>query len=158
MDVNAWLWKRTDELKHYMKELSSAFKKLAQTDSDFAEFNIRGQIEYYGSEPTDIATMELQREMSKNADFNLWSLWCDEETTKIRDSTHEYDDDCNWNFEVFRQHLSEEQQKVPFHYLMHVVFIDDDIYSLEDLVRMREEDFKACMKINLWRIGNEKED
>ena len=74
MDVNAWLWKRTDELKHYMKELSSPFKKLAQTDSDFAEFNIRGQIEYYGSEPTDIATMELQREMSKNADFHLWSL------------------------------------------------------------------------------------
>ena len=67
------------------------------------------------------------------------------------------DEKLNWNFEVFKQHLSEEQQKVKFHYFMHTVFVDDEVYSLEDLVRMREEDFRVCMKINVWRIGNEYE-
>ena len=27
-------------------------------------------------------------------------------------------------------------------------FVDDTIYSFEDLVRMREEDFKVCLEIN----------
>lgn len=31
---------------------------------------------------------------------------------------------------------------------MHTVFVDDNIFSLEDLVRMREEDFKICLEIN----------
>ena len=159
MDVNGWVCKRSDELKRYMTELSDALKRLSVSDSDFTEFNIRGQIEYYGSESNDIATMELQKAMSKNAGFHFWSLSCDEQDDKVRDCWHDdKDEKLNWNFEVFRQHLSEDQQKVKFHYFMHTVFVDDDIYSLEDLVRMREENFKACMKINLWRIGNEKED
>ena len=91
--------------------------------------------------------MELQRELSRRAAFHFWSLNLDENTSEIRDSIHE-DEKLNWNFEVFKPHLSEEQQNIKFHYFMHSVFVDDNIFCLEDLVRMREEDFKVCLEIN----------
>ena len=116
------------------------FKSLSETEPKFQYYSIEGQIEYHGSEANDIATMELQRELSRRARFHFWSLNLDENTSQIRDSIHE-DEKLNWNFEVFKPHLSEEQQNIKFHYFMHTVFVDDNIFSLEDLVRMREEDF-----------------
>ena len=147
LEVNNWLWKCTDELKKELTELNNAFRLLSETDPSFKYYSIEGQIEYHGSEANDIATMELQRELSRRAGFHFWSLNLDENTSEIRDSIHE-DEKLNWNFEVFKPHLSEEQQKIKFHYFMHTVFVDDNIFSLEDLVRMREEDFKVCLEIN----------
>lgn len=147
LEVNNWLWKCTDELKKQLTELNNVFKSLSETDSKFQYYSIEGQIEYHGSKANDIATMELQRELSRRAAFHFWSLHLDENTSEIRDSIHE-DEKLNWNFEVFKPHLSEEQQKIKFHYFMHTVFVDDNIFSLEDLVRMREEDFKVCLEIN----------
>ena len=151
MEVNNWLWKSTDELKKELTELNNAFRLLSETDSKFQYYSIEGQIEYHGSKANDIATMELQRELSRRAAFHFWSLNLDENNSEIRDSIHE-DEKLNWNFEVFKPHLSEEQQKIKFHYFMHTVFVDDNIFSFEDLVRMREEDFKVCLEIN-W-FGN----
>ena len=147
LEVNNWLWKSTDELKKQLTELNNVFKSLSETDSKFQYYSIEGQIEYHGSEANDIATLELQKELSRRAAFHFWSLNLDENTSEIRDSIHE-DEKLNWNFEVFKPHLSEEQQKIKFHYFMHTVFVDDNIFSLEDLVRMREEDFKVCLEIN----------
>lgn len=147
LEVNNWLWKCTDELKKQLTELNNVFKSLSETDSKFQYYSIEGQIEYHGSEANDIATMELQKELSRRASFHFWTLSLDENNSEIRDSIHE-DEKLNWNFEVFKPHLSEEQQKIKFHYFMHTVFVDDNIFSLEDLVRMREEDFKVCLEIN----------
>ena len=147
LEVNNWLWKCTDELKKQLTELNNVFKSLSETDSKFQYYSIEGQIEYHGSKANDIATMELQRELSRRAAFHFWSLNLDENNSEIRDSIHE-DEKLNWNFEVFKPHLSEEQQKIKFHFFMHTVFVDDNIFSLEDLVRMREEDFKVCLEIN----------
>ena len=147
LKVNNWLWKCTDVLKKELTELNNVFKSLSETDSKFQYYSIEGQIEYHGSKANDIATMELQRELSRRAAFHFWSLSLDENTSEIRDCIHE-DEKLNWNFEVFKPHLSEEQQKIKFHYFMHTVFVDDNIFSLEDLVRMREEDFKVCLEIN----------
>lgn len=147
LKVNNWLWKCTDVLKKELTELNNLFKSLSETDSKYQYYSIEGQIEYHGSKANDIATMELQRELSRRAAFHFWSLNLDENTSEIRDSIHE-DEKLNWNFEVFKPHLSEEQQKIKFHYFMHTVFVDDNIFSLEDLVRMREEDFRVCLEIN----------
>ena len=147
LEVNNWLWKCTDVLKKELTELNNVFKSLSATDSKYQYYSIEGQIEYHGSEANDIATMELQRELSRRASFHFWTLNLDENTSEIRDSIHE-DEKLNWNFEVFKPHLSEEQQKIKFHYFMHTVFVDDNIFSLEELVRMREEDFKVCLEIN----------
>lgn len=147
LEVNNWLWKCTDVLKKELTELNNAFRLLSKTEPKFQYYSIEGQIEYHGSKANDIATMELQRELSRRAAFHFWSLHLDENTSEIRDSIHE-DEKLNWNFEVFKPHLSEEQQKIKFHYFMHTVFVDDNIFSLEDLVRMREEDFKVCLEIN----------
>lgn len=147
LKVNNWLWKSTDELKKELTELNNLFKSLSETDSKFQYYSIEGQIEYHGSKANDIATMELQRELSRRADFHFWSLNLDENTSEIRDNIHE-DEKLNWNFEVYRPHLTEEQQNIKFHYFMHTVFVDDNILSFEDLVRMREEDFKVCLEIN----------
>lgn len=147
LKVNNWLWKCTDVLKKELTELNNVFKSLSETDSKFQYYSIEGQIEYHGSKANDIATMELQRELSRRAAFHFWSLNLDENNSEIRDSIHE-DEKLNWNFEVFKPHLSEEQQKIKFHYFMHTVFVDDNILSFEDLVRMREEDFKVCLEIN----------
>ena len=51
----------------------------------------------------------------------------------------------DWNVEVFQDHLSEKQQRIVFHYFMHVIFIEDRIYSFEDLLRMKADDFKVCL-------------
>ena len=147
LKVNNWLWKCTDVLKKELTELNNLFKSLSETAPKFQYYSIEGQIEYHGSEANDIATMVLQRELSRRAAFHFWSLNLDENNSEIRDSIHE-DEKLNWNFEVFKPHLSEEQQKIKFHYFMHTVFVDDNIFSFEDLVRMREEDFKVCLEIN----------
>lgn len=146
MDVNRWLWKMTDEMKKELSELYKAFSELSAKNPDYKDYTIESQIEYHGSKENDIASLELQKEMSRRAAFSHWSLRCGEDWPEIIDSIHE-DDSLNWNFEVYRNHFSEEQQKVKFHYFMHTVFIDDWIYSFEDLVRMREEDFKICLEI-----------
>ena len=148
MDVNSWIWKRTDEMKLYMEKLSEAFKELSKTDSRFEHFSIDCQIEYHGSKANDIASLEIQHELSKYAGFHYYNLHCKDESPDIIDSIHE-DESLNWNFEIYRKHLTEEQQKVRFHYFMHTIFIDDEIYSFEDLVRMREEDLKVCLAIEL---------
>ena len=129
--------------------MNNLFKSLSETEPKFQYYSIEGQIEYHGSNANDIATMELQRELSRRAAFHFLSLSLDENTSEIRDSIRE-DKKLNWNFEVFKPHLSEEQQKIKFHYFMHSVFVDDNIFCLEDLVRMREEDFKVCLEINLF--------
>lgn len=147
LEVNNWLWKCTDVLKKELTELNNVFKSLSETDSKYQYYSIEGQIEYHGSEANDIATMELQRELSRRAAFHFWSLSLDENNSEIRDSIHE-DEKLNWNFEVYRTHLTEEQQNIKFHYFMHTVFVDDNILSFEDLIRMREEDFKVCLEIN----------
>lgn len=147
MDVNCWLWKCTDEMKKELTALNEVFKTLSSTDPKFKYYSLEGQIEYHGSEQNDIATMELQRELSRRAAFHFWTLNLDENNSEIRDDIHD-DEKLNWNFEVYRSQLSEEQQKVKFHYFMHTVFVDDWIYSFEDLVRMREDDFKVCLEIN----------
>ena len=147
MDVNSWLWKMTDEMKTELKELQEAFKAISSSDPKYKNYSLEGQIEYHGSEANDIATLEIQKELSRRAAFHYWTLSCDEDRPEIRDDIHE-DKKLNWNFEVFRNHLTEEQQKIPFHYFMHTVFVDDRIYSFEDLVRMSEKDFKVCLEIN----------
>ena len=149
MEVNSWVWKRHEELKRYITELNSAFKIFSQTDPEFKNYTIKGQIEYHGSEANDIATLEFQKEMSKYAAFNFWTLGVDNNRQEISDSIHE-NDKLNWNFEVYSPHLSEEQKKIKFHYFMHLIFVENYIYSFEDLVRMREEDFKVCLEINWW--------
>lgn len=147
LEVNSWLWKCTNELKKELTELNNVFKLLSETDPKYKYYSIEGQIEYHGSEANDIATLELQKELSRRAAFHFWTLSLDENNSEIRDGIHE-DEKLNWNFEVFRPNLTEEQQKIKFHYFMHTVFVDDNIFSLEDLVRMREEDFKVCLEIN----------
>ena len=147
LEVNKWLWKYTDELKNELTELKSAFDILSKTDPKFKYYSIEGQIEYHGSEANDIATLELQKELSRRAAFHFWTLSLDENNSEIRDGIHE-DEKLNWNFEVYRPHLTEEQQNIKFHYFMHTVFVDDWIYSLEDLIRMQEKDFKVCLEIN----------
>ena len=147
MNVNNWLWKYTDKLKSYLSDLKAAFTILSETDPHFKYYSIEGQIEYHGSEPNDIASLELQKVLSKQEDFRNWFLSVDEECQEIRDHVHE-NDDINWNFEVYRHYLTEEQRKVKFHHLMHSLFVDGHVYSFEDVVRMREEDFKVCLEIN----------
>ena len=147
LEVNSWLWKCTNELKKELTELNNVFKLLSETDPKYKYYSIEGQIEYHGSEANDIATLELQKELSRRAAFHFWTLSLDENNSEIRDGIHE-DEKLNWNFEVFRPNLTEEQQKIKFHYFMHTVFVDDWIYSLEDLIRMQEKDFKVCLEIN----------
>ena len=147
MDVNSWLWKMTDELKKELTKLNEVFKDFSNKDPNFKYYSLKGQIEYHGSTVNDIATLELQKEMSKRAAFSFWTLRCDEDRPEIIDSIHE-DDTVNWNFEVYRNHFSDIQKKIKFHYFMHTIFVDDGIYSFEDLVRMREEDFKICLELN----------
>ena len=146
LEVNSWLWKKTDEMKKYMSELCDAFKKLSKTNSRFKEYSIDEQIEYQGSQANDIATLEVQKQLSRCAGFHFYHLSCSTDRPEIKDNWHD-DKDLNWNFEVFRNHLSDEQQEIRFHYFMHTIFVDDGIYSFEDLVRMREEDFKVCLVI-----------
>lgn len=147
LEVNSWLWKCTNELKKELTELNNVFKLLSETDPKFKYYSIEGQIEYHGSEANDIATLELQKELSRRAAFHFWTLSLDENSSELRDGIHE-DEKLNWNFEVFRPNLTEEQQKIKFHYFMHTVFVDDWIYSLEDLIRMQEKDFKVCLEIS----------
>ena len=146
LDVNKWLWQKTDEMKLHINELNSAMNILSITDPNFKYYHIEGQIEYHGSHPNDIATLEIQQQLSRTACFQFYNLSIDEDKQKIDDYNHA-DENYNWNFEVYRQYLTPEQQKIPFHYLMHSLFIDDNIYSFEDLIRMREEDFKVCLEI-----------
>ncbi|EID85036.1 hypothetical protein MSI_14190 [Treponema sp. JC4] len=148
MDVNSWVWKKTDELKSYLAFLSKALQKAARTDPFFENWDIDGHIEYQGSGATDIASFEMQRLMSERADFNHYTLRCSSDRPEIDDSMHDSEENLNWNFEVYKEHFTEEQQKVLFHYFMHVVFIDDWMYSLNDVIRMREEDFKVCLSID----------
>ena len=147
LEVNSWLWKCTNELKKELTELNNVFKLLSETDPKYKYYSIEAQIEYHGSEANDIATLELQKELSRRAAFHFWTLSLDENNSEIRDGIHE-DEKLNWNFEVFRPNLTEEQQKIKFHYFMHTIFVDDWIYSLEDLIRMQEKDFKVCLEIN----------
>ena len=148
MDVNTWVWKKTDDLKRYLTSLSKAFQELAKKDSFFENWNLDGDIEYQGSCATDIASLEMQRLLSDRAAFDHYMLRCNAENPEVEDHIHDSDEKLNWNFGVFKDHFTQEQQKVLFHYLMHVVFIDDRIYSLNDVVRMREDDFKVCLSID----------
>lgn len=86
--------------------------------------------------------------MSDRAAFHHYMLRCNAEHPEVEDHIHDSNEKLNWNFGVYKSHFSEEQQKVLFHYLMHVVFIDDRIYSLNDMVRMIEDDFKVCLSID----------
>lgn len=147
LEVNSWLWKKTDAMKNYMAELCDSFKKLSKTNSRFKEYSIDGQIEYQGCQANDIATLEVQKQLSRCAGSHFYHLSCSTDRPEIRDNWHD-DKNLNWNFEVFRNHLSDEQQEIRFHYFMHTIFVDDGIYSFEDLVRMREEDFKVCLVID----------
>lgn len=146
LEVNSWLWKKTSELKEEFAELGGALSDLAKKNPDFKDFMIEGQIQYHGSKANDIASMELQKEMARRAAFFYWTLTCGN-GRPASDSIHE-NESLNWNFEVYRNHLSEEQKKIKFHYFMHALFVDDSIFSFEDLVRMREEDFKICLEIS----------
>ena len=148
MDVNSWVWKKTDELKEYLTTLSKAFQKLAKEDSFFKNWDVDGHIEYQGSQATDIASLEMQKLMSERATFHYYTLRCNADYPEIEDGVHDPKDNLNWNFEIYKDHFTEEQQKVLFHYFMHVVFIDDWMYSFNDVVRMREEDFKVCLSID----------
>ena len=147
LDVNKWIWQKTDEMKQYMNELNSAMNILSITEPDFKYYHIEGHIEYQGNVSNDISTIELQEQMSKYAFFKTYSLRCDEDTQRIIDYIHE-ESEGNWNSELFRDHFTEKQKEIPFHHLMHALFVDDVIYSLEDLIRMREEDFKVCLEIS----------
>lgn len=143
MDVNNWIWKMTAEMQDELTKLNNAFADLSKKNPEFKYYNLEGEIEYQGSKANDIASLEVQKEMTRRAAF--WSLFCGDDRPLV-DFIHD-DKSLNWNFEVYRKHFSEEQQKVRFHYFMHVLFIDDYIYSFEDLVRMKEEDFKICLEI-----------
>lgn len=148
MDVNSWVWKKTDDLKKYLNSLSKAFQELAKEDSFFENWDVDGHIEYQGSKATDIASHEMQKLMSERATFHHYTLRCNADYPDFEDGVHDPAENLNWNFEVYKDHFTEEQQKVLFHYFMHVVFIDDWMYSFNDVVRMSEEDFKVCLSID----------
>ena len=76
-------------MKKELTELNNLFKSLSETEPKFQYYSIEVQIEYHGSEANDIATMELQRELSRRARFHFWSLNLDDNTSQIRDSIHE---------------------------------------------------------------------
>ena len=148
LEVNNWLWKKTDEMKNNMSVLSDELWKLSRTNLLFQNYSIGGQLEYHGSQANDIATLEIQKQLSRCAGFHFYHLSCSADRPGIIDTWHD-DAKTNWNFEVFRNHLTEEQQKTRFHYFLHTIFVDDGIYGFEDLVRMREEDLKVCLTIEL---------
>lgn len=154
LEVNGWLWKRWNEMKRWMKELSAAFKTLAKTNPAFKNYWMEGELVYQGSQATDIATVEMQKAMTCFADFFLCApLTCESDSRREIDDLQHDDMEAkgiNWNFEIFREHLSEEQRKIPFHYLMHTLFVDDLIYTFQDLLRMREEDWKNWLTFSFW--------
>ena len=147
MKINTCLWKRTEEMKYYIQEINSALNFLSKTDPEFKHYSIDGKIEYHGFQPNDIASIEVQKYLSSNAYFDSYYFRIYEDSQEIIDHKHE-DEDYNWNSEIYSNHLSEEQKKIRFHYLMYSLFVEDNIYSFEDLIRMREEDFKVCLEIN----------
>lgn len=148
LKINDVLWNKTNELKRNMTLLRSRFVELGKTDEMFSDFYINAEIEYQNrNNPTEIADMALLDELKRNTFFEIYSLSCCKDF-EVRDEIHE-DKELNWNFEVFHNHLDENQKKIPFHYLMHGIFIDGRTYSFEDLVRMRPEDLKGVIEISL---------
>lgn len=150
LDVNAMLWKRTNEIKRNMTTLAVILSELGKTDPLFAEFDIGAEIHYKTEKPTDIASAEIQRLLTENTRFSFWTLRINSDSWDgtIGDSVHD-DDRFNWNFERYRKHLTEEQQKIKFHYFMHFVFIDGCTYTFADLLRMEEEGFVGIYDICL---------
>ena len=148
MDVNSWIWKKTNKLKEYLETLSKAFQKLANKDSFFENWDVGGHIEYQGRHATDIASLEMQKLMSERTAFHHYTLRCSSDYPKIEDNMHDSRENLNRIFEDYKDHFTEEQQKILFHYFMNLVFIDNCIYSLNDVVRMRKEDFKVCISID----------
>lgn len=155
LKVNEWMWRLTAQGKENMTKLADVLRELGKTDAFFKEFRIEGTIRYHSEKPTDIATAEIQQKLRKYGEHSFWWTLTETESGKDCDTIHEEKDfDCNWNFEVYRRYLSEEQRKIPFHYLMHCVFIDGYTYSFEDLIRMEEDGlvFRYDIDLDNWGL------
>lgn len=63
------------------------------------------------------------------------------------------DDDIslNWNYEEYAEYLTEEQKSFRFNSYMRRDLIDNDIFSFEDIIRMKEEDFCICWGFNFFQ-------
>lgn len=148
LTLNKALWKKTNELKKNLTLLRNRFLELSKTDELFSDFYINAEIEYQNkNNSTEIADEILLQELKRNTFFGIYSLHCCNDF-EIIDEIHE-DKNFNWNFEVFKNHLTDKQKKIPFHYFMHGIFIDGNTYSFEDLVRMKPSDLVGVVEICL---------
>ena len=148
LEINDGIWKVSNELKANIIKLRDKFVELQKSDKMFKDFDINGEIRYINrTHPTDIADLPLLKMLEKNTYFGTFEMHANANTEdKDIDTWHRKN--TNWNFELFRDYLSEEQQKIPFHYFMHAIFIDDRTYSFQDLLRMKTEDFVPCLEID----------
>lgn len=156
LQVNEVLNRKSAFMKESITKLHSRFKELGKKNSLFEYFDIDAEIQYQNkTHPTEVADMKLLRILQDNTSFSTYSIRCNEETERITDHWHDgiHNEKINWNFEVYKNHLSEEQQKIPFNYFMHGVFVDGRTYSFEDLICMNEEDFVICWDINVNNIN-----
>lgn len=145
-EINEEIWKKAKGIKNNMNRLWARLLEIEKDDKTFSDFNIDCEIQYQNkTHPTDIADLPLLEALERNTSFGVYPLCCNDER-KFKDDMHD-DKDVNWNFEVFRSHMSEEQKKIPFNYWMHAIFVDGSTYSLEDLVRMKAEDLKDVWEI-----------
>lgn len=152
LEVNEAVSKKAAFMKSEMSRLHAKFKELGKVNPLFKEFDIDAEIQYQNkTHPTDVADLKMLKALQDSTKFYYYQLHCNEDTEKVTDLWHEHEDEDlnNWNFEVYREHFSEEQKQIPFNYFMHAIFIDDYTYSFEDLIRMREEDFVVCWDINV---------
>lgn len=155
LEINKAIWIVSRELKKNIKKLRAKFLELKKTDDLFDDFDITAFIKYRNrTHPTDIADLPLLKSLEDNTLFDIFSMFIrnDEKNYSIDHMHENKDKDFNWNFEVYRKYLNDEQRKIHFHYLMHSIFIDGSTYSFEDLIRMKAEDFIPCLDININNI------
>ena len=151
---------RITKLFDYMYDESFRVQKVfnelkAEGKTEFKTFEMTGFIKYLNREPTPLMNKKTARILNDavNTHYVLHtsdrisnvSKW-DEDKRLGNNLLGSHGDHLNWNIEGFDRSFVGEH---PICYYMHSLFVDGDIYSINDIPYMNPEDFVPQFEIML---------
>ena len=125
----------------YMKKELKNLKQKLNKKYTINNFNIYSKLHYNSQRENPVADRSIQEMFARQLSSNIEEyLEIGKLDSTIR-SPFLNDISLNWNYEDYSQYLTHQQRAHKFNPYMRRDLLDNDIFSFEDILNMKEDDF-----------------
>lgn len=134
----------------YMKKELKRLRQKLNRKHTINHFNIHARLHYNSKKETPTADQSILEMFARQLSCDIEEyIEIDEYKSVIRRPLLD-DISLNWNYEEYSKFLNNQQRAHKFNPYMRRDLLDNDIFSFEDILNMKEDDFCICWQFRFY--------